>query len=198
MAMALSPMAHSGGKAAAVKEALSRGSSYGEKQKPSIRIIYARAPGSFSRVRARPPTSNPNAIICTKHDDCDSRMDGRKDGERDNGGSKRTHRRGRRRWTDGDDGWVVVRSLALPRGSGRVDSDRDRSGGDRTVLSAASPAAEGAERCGRALLLGGRLSRRRGVSIEQTKSATDDDGADGGGGRAATDIVDSWSSWILP
>ena len=70
------------------------------------------------------------------------------------------------------------RPFALPRGrsvgSGRLESDRDV--GDRTVLlSAVGAAAEGAEHGGRALLLGGRL----GVSIEQTKSATD--------GRRTTD-----------
>ena len=74
-----------------------------------------------------------------------------------------------------------ARSPSRSAGSGRLESDRDV--GDRTVLlSAVGAAAEGAEHGGRALLLGGRL----GVSIEQTKSATD--------GRADDErpIVDSW------
>ena len=95
-----------------------------------------------------------------------------------------------RRRTDGecDNGWVVVRSLSLARGrSVAVDSRatataETASATGRTVLSAVGPAAEGAEHGGRALLLGGRL----GVSIEQTKSATD--------GRTDDErpIVDSW------
>ena len=124
-------------------------------------VIYAKQKKFIiQRMRAlSAPPLNPNAIICKKHDDCDGRTE---HGERDNGGraARRTRRMGRP---------SVRRSLAalllLLRGRRP----------DRPYVSAVRPA-DGAERSGRALSLGGRLRVGRGgeVSIEQTKSATTD------------------------